>query len=120
MASESQYSVETLKAIILELHDQVESLTKENTDQLESIKKLKEENTVLRQNYSVLRAMSQHIHNVEVSLGRVMGAIEDPKATRAHVIESIIKSHEKKLSIDSAALPIPGKPCVTTTQGFAS
>jgi len=119
MASESQFSQETLKAIILELHDQVESLTKENTDHFETIKKLKEENLVLRQNYSTLRSMNQHIHNVELSLNRVMGVIEDPKITRSHVLESIIKSHEKKMAIDSDALPIPGKPCVTTTQGFA-
>lgn len=105
MASSSQYSEETLKAIILELHDQVESLTKENTNHFEAIKKLKEENHVLRQNYSTLRSMNQHIHNFELSLSRVMVAIEDPKATRTQVLESIIKSHEKKVAIDSSDLP---------------
>lgn len=105
MAS-SSHSRDLIKdALILELHDQVETLTKENTNHLETIKKLRLEMQNLRQTFNVLKPLGIHLNNAESAISRFMSTIEDPQMARQELLESIVRAHEKKMTIDSDSLP---------------
>lgn len=104
MASTS-HSVATLEAVILDLYAANEKLDRDNTDLMEKMKILQDQNNVLRLAQTNISALLKQLKATDEVVSRFFQTIEDPNEIKREVIESILREHEKKMAIDSSSLP---------------
>lgn len=101
----TSHSPDTLEEVIFDLFQQIKALEKENTDLLERCKDLDKQNAALRVAHQKLAPIIGQFQQMESAISRFFECVNDPTSTRREIVDSIVKSREKRLSIDSDSLP---------------